>query len=50
MDTQERPAEWNQELFYDVMKRAFEKGTNSKEITIQKLIEDLIFDLKAIHE
>ncbi|CAM3832796.1 hypothetical protein [Mesobacillus thioparans] len=50
MDTQEKSAEWNQELFFDVMKRTFEKGTNSEEMTIKKLMEDLIFDLKTINE
>lgn len=48
MDNQERLTELNQELFFDVMKRTFEKGTNSEEITIQKLMEDLIIDLKTI--
>ncbi len=48
MDTQGKAAELNQELFYDLMKRTFEKGTNSEEITMQKLMEDLIIDLKTI--
>lgn len=48
MDTQEKHTELNRELFFDVMKRTFEKGTNSEEITIQKLMDDLILDLKTI--
>jgi hypothetical protein len=48
MDTQEKQVELNRELFFDVMKRTFEKGTNSEEITIQKLMDDLIIDLKTI--
>ena len=48
MDTQEKTTEWNQELFFDVMKRTFEKGANSEEMTIQKLMDDLIIDLKTI--
>ncbi|WP_170169115.1 hypothetical protein [Mesobacillus subterraneus] len=50
MNAQERPAELNQELFFDVMKRTFEKGTSNNEITIQKLMEDLIIDLKTCSE
>jgi hypothetical protein len=48
MDTQEKQTELNRELFFDVMKKTFEKGTNSEEITIKKLMDDLIIDLKTI--
>lgn len=48
MDTQEKQTELNRELFFDVMKKTFEKGKNNEEITIQKLMDDLIIDLKTI--
>lgn len=48
MDNQEKPTQLNQELFFDLMKRTFEKGTNNEEITIQGLMDDLIVDLKTI--
>lgn len=48
MNAEERPAELNQELFFDVMKRTFEKGTKNEEMTIQKLMDDLIIDLRTI--
>lgn len=50
MNAEERPAEHKQELFYDVIRRTFEKGTTNEEMTIQKLIDDLIIDLKTIAE
>ena len=47
MRTEQNSAEINQELFFDVMKRTYENGKNNEELTIQKLIEDLIIDLKT---
>ncbi len=32
--------------FQDLMVKAYERGTSDKEITVGKLLEDLIFDLK----
>ncbi|WP_176167251.1 hypothetical protein [Mesobacillus jeotgali] len=48
MNAEERPAVLNQELFFDVIKRTFEKGMENEEMTIQKLMDDLIIDLKTI--
>jgi hypothetical protein len=48
MNAEDTPAENKQQMFFDVMKKTFEKGTNSEEITIQKLMDDLIIDLKTI--
>jgi hypothetical protein len=46
----EKAAEINQKLFFDVIKKTYEKGKNNEEITIQKLMEDLIIDLKTCTE
>lgn len=48
MNTEENPVEQNQKIFFDVIKSAYEKGKNNDEITIQKLMDDLIIDLKTI--
>lgn len=50
MNNQEKSTEINQELFFDVIRKTFEKGSNNEEITIQKLMDDLIIDLKTITE
>jgi len=36
----------NQEHFFDVLKRAYEKGLTEKEITVQKILDDLTSELK----
>ena len=48
--SKEKTTEINQELFYNVIKKTYEKGKNNEEITIQKLMEDLIIDLKTCTE
>jgi hypothetical protein len=48
MNADERTADLNQELFFDLIKKTFEKGTSNNEITIQKLMDDLIIDIKTI--
>lgn len=45
-----KATEMNQELFFDVIRKTYEKGKNNEEITIQKLMEDLIIDLKTCTE
>ena len=47
VSTEEKPVELNQKLFFDVIKSAYEKGNND-EITIKKLMDDLIIELKMI--
>ncbi|MEH7443450.1 hypothetical protein AABM38_22725 [Heyndrickxia sp. MSNUG] len=46
MEQQMKQAEYNQELVFDVIKKAYEKGMNEKEMTVQKIVEDLKNDLK----
>lgn len=46
----EEKIEINQELFFDIIKKTYEKGKNSEEITIQKMMEDLIIDLRTCTE
>lgn len=36
----------NQEHFFDVLKKAYEKGRNEKEMTVQKILDELKIDLK----
>ncbi|MBT2694771.1 hypothetical protein [Bacillus sp. ISL-55] len=45
-----KTTEINQELFFDVIRKTYEKGKNTDELTIQKLMEDLIIDLKTCTE
>ncbi|WP_226642916.1 hypothetical protein [Mesobacillus subterraneus] len=45
-----KTTEMNQELFFDVIRKTYEKGKNAEEITMQKLMEDLIIDLKTCTE
>jgi hypothetical protein len=46
LEQQLKQTEYNQELFFDIIKRAYEKGMNEKEITVAKIVEDLKNDLK----
>ncbi|WP_174734307.1 hypothetical protein [Mesobacillus harenae] len=39
----------NQELFYNLLKKTYEKGTTDKEITVQKVLEDLRLELQTIY-
>lgn len=48
--SEEKTTDMNQELFFDVMRKTYEKGKNNEELTIQKLMEDLIIDLKTCTE
>jgi DNA primase catalytic subunit len=48
--SQENSAELNQELVFDVIRKTYEKAKNNEEMTIQKLMEDLIIDLKTCSE
>ncbi|WLR55377.1 hypothetical protein LC048_24460 [Mesobacillus subterraneus] len=48
--SQEKLSELNQELVFDVIRKTYEKGKSSEEMTIQKLMEDLIIDLKTCTE
>jgi hypothetical protein len=36
----------NQEHFFNILKKAYEKGTNEKEITLKKIMDELKIDLK----
>jgi tRNA A-37 threonylcarbamoyl transferase component Bud32 len=46
LEQQMKQTEYNQELFFDAIKKAYEKGMNEKEMTVQKIVEDLKNDLK----
>ncbi|GAM14771.1 hypothetical protein [Mesobacillus selenatarsenatis] len=48
--SEEKTTAMNQELVLDVIRKTYEKGKNNQEITIQKLMEDLIIDLKTCSE
>lgn len=36
----------NQEHFFNILKKAYDKGINEKEITVKKIMEELKIDLK----
>jgi hypothetical protein len=36
----------NQEHFFNILKKAYEKGTHEKEITLKKIMDELKIDLK----
>lgn len=36
----------NQEHFFNILKKAYDKGINEKEITVQKILDQLKIDLK----
>ncbi|CAM3922430.1 hypothetical protein [Mesobacillus zeae] len=38
---------FDQELFFDVMKKVYEKGLTDNEITIERIMEDLKADLRS---
>jgi hypothetical protein len=40
--------EGTQIAFQELIKRAYERGTSDAEITVGKLLDDIIFDLKNI--
>ena len=46
LEQQLKQTEYNQELFFDIIKRAYEKGMNEKEITVARIVEDLKNDLR----
>jgi hypothetical protein len=48
--SQEKTHELNQELVFDVIRKTYEKGKSNEEMTIQKIMEDLIIDLKTCTE
>jgi hypothetical protein len=41
-----KQTEYNQELFFDVIRKAYEKGMNEKEMTVERIVEDLKNDLR----
>jgi hypothetical protein len=36
----------NQEHFFNILKKAYDKGINEKEITVKKILDELKLDLK----
>ena len=38
----------SQETFQEIMKKAYDRGTNESQITVGKLLEDLVGDLKEL--
>ena len=46
MEQQLKMTEFNQEHFFDLIKKTYEKGMNEKEITVEKVMADLKEDLK----
>ena len=37
-----------QDEFFDLLKRTYEKGMNEKEITVERLLEDLKVDIRRV--
>ena len=37
-----------QDEFFDVLKRTYEKGMSEKEITVERLLEDLKIDIRRV--
>lgn len=46
MDQQMEDTGLNQEHFFNILKKAYEKGINEKEITVKKILDELKIDLK----
>lgn len=46
MEQQLKQTDNNQELFFDVIRKTYEKGMSEKEITMEKIMEELKTDLK----
>ncbi len=37
-----------QDEFFDLLKRTYEKGMNEKEMTVERLLEDLKVDIRRV--
>jgi len=37
-----------QDEFFDLLKRTYEKGTSEKDITVERLLEDLKMDIRRV--
>lgn len=46
MEQHMKQTQHNQELFFDAIKKAYEKGINEKEMTVMEIVEGLKNDLK----
>lgn len=48
MNTEMSDMSEKQDEFFDLLKRTYEKGMNEKEITVERLLEDLKVDIRRV--
>ncbi|WP_404329934.1 hypothetical protein [Mesobacillus maritimus] len=48
MDKQNSEIQPNQDKFFDLLKKTYEKGNFDKEITVERLLEDLKIDIRKV--